>query len=71
MGYNHFIIEKNSTGEYEMFQISISNAGEQLNTSKKIFSDDLPIETYDQLLDSIIKEMAVNPRYLQIATAGF
>lgn len=71
MGYNHFIIEKNSSGKYEIFQTTISNAGKQLNTSKKIFSTDLPIETYDQLLNSIIKEMAVNPLYLQIAIGGF
>ena len=71
MGYNHFIIEKNSSGKYEIFQTTISNVRKQLNTSKKIFSTDLQTETHDQLLNSIIKEMAVNPLYLQIAIAGF
>lgn len=70
MGYNHFILERNNIGRYELYQVTKANSGKQLQTSRKVFNEDLAIQQYVQLLNSLMKEMVVNPAYLQIATSG-
>lgn len=71
MGYNHFIVEKTSNGNFIFYHEARGNNGEQFNTSKKSFSLDLSLDQYEELFKEIISEIAISPQYIRIATSGF
>ncbi len=71
MGYNHYIIEKVSTEKYYMYLIANGNGGKQLSSSRKAFSGDQTMESYNEILQEITMELMTNPQYMKIATSGF
>lgn len=71
MGYNHYIIEKNSNGNYEIYQVTLSNGGQHFRSAKKTFSHDESFDNYNEMFQGIAMEQMTNPLYLQIATSGF
>lgn len=71
MGYNHYIVEKKTNGDFEMYQITNSNEGKQIRSIIKTFSSDQSFDNYDKMFNEIVTEMMKNPLYLQIAISGF
>jgi hypothetical protein len=71
MGYNHYVIERNPSGIFEIYQISKGNKGEPLFSSKRFFTEDQNFQQYNDMMESIVMEQIANPLYMQITTSGF
>lgn len=71
MGYNHYIIEKNSRGNYEMYQETNGNGGKQFCTSKSEFPGDQSIDDYNEIFQTLAMGLMTNQMYLKITTSGF
>ena len=71
MGYNHYIIERKSDVNFEIYLIANGNGGKQLYSQRIVFSGDKTMDKYNEMFQNIAGELMTNPLYLQITISGF